>query len=83
VGSPRANRTGACPNSAPIFWSLLFGYLAAVGVRPGIEAITSIWEEVEILRGNDRYADRRTESELLREERLRNECHRDERQLSL
>lgn len=53
-----------------ISWSLLLGLLAAVAVRIGIEGMTVIWEEVEVLRGNDPYADRRAESELLHEERL-------------
>jgi hypothetical protein len=68
---------------ALISWSLLFGLLAAVGVRIAIEGMTTIWEEVEFLRGNDPYANRRAESELLREERLRKERLRDEGQLSL
>jgi hypothetical protein len=68
---------------ALISWSLLFGLLAAVGVRIAIEGMTTIWEEVEFLRGNDPYADRRAESELLREERLRKKRLRDEGQLSL
>lgn len=65
---------------ALISWSLLFGLLAMVGVRIAIEGMTTIWEEVEFLRGNDPYADRRAESELIREERLRRERQEEERQ---
>jgi len=64
---------------ALISWSLLLGLLAAVAVRIGIEGMTVIWEEVEVLRGNDPYADRRAESELIREERLRKERQEEER----
>jgi hypothetical protein len=64
---------------ALISWSLLFGLLAAVGVRIAIEGMTTIWEEVEFLRGNDPYADRRAESELVREERLLMERQEEER----
>jgi hypothetical protein len=67
-----------------ISWSLLLGLLAAVAVRIGIEGMTVIWEEVEVLRGNDPYADRRAESELLHEERLRKRRQEEERrQLTL
>lgn len=67
-----------------ISWSLSLGLLAAVAVRIGIEGMTLIWEEVELLRGNDPYADRRGESELIREERLRRERQEEEgRQLTL
>ncbi|HSR94767.1 MAG TPA: hypothetical protein VLK56_07865 [Solirubrobacterales bacterium] len=67
-----------------ISWSLSLGLLAAVAVRIGIEGMTLIWEEVELLRGNDPYADRRAESELIREERLRRERQEEEgRQLTL
>jgi hypothetical protein len=62
-----------------ISWSLLLGLLAAIGVRIAIEGMTVLWEEVEVLRGNDPYADRRAESELLREERLRKERQEEER----
>jgi hypothetical protein len=41
--------------------------------------MTLIWEEVEIFRGNNPYADRRAESELIREERLRRERQEEER----
>jgi hypothetical protein len=68
---------------ALIAWSLLFGLLAAVVVRLGIEGMTLTWEEVEVLRGNDPYANRRAESELLHEEWLRRDGHRDERRLTL
>lgn len=60
--------------------SLLWGFLAGLGVYFGIEAMTLIWEEVEIFRGNNPYADRRAESELIREERLRRERQEEERQ---
>jgi hypothetical protein len=67
-----------------ISWSLLLGLLAAVAVRIGIEGMTVIWEEVEVLRGNNPYADRRAESELIREERLRKERQEEEqRRLTL
>ena len=67
-----------------ISWSLLLGLLAAVAVRIGIEGMTVIWEEVEVLRGNDPYVDRRAESELIREERLRKERQDEEgRRLTL
>lgn len=62
-----------------ISWSLPLGLLAAVAVRIGIEGMTLIWEEVELLRGNEPYADRRAESELIREERLRREREEEER----
>lgn len=62
-----------------ISWSLSLGLLAAVAVRIGIEGMTVIWEEVELLRGNNPYADRRAESELIREERLRRERQEEER----
>jgi hypothetical protein len=65
------------------FWSLPLGLLAAVGARLGIEVVTLIWEEFEVLRGNDPYADRWAESEILREERLRHERHQGERRLGL
>jgi hypothetical protein len=69
---------------ALISWSLLFGLLAAVGVRIAIEGMTTIWEEVEFFRGNDPYADRRAESELIREERLQKERQEEEgRRLTL
>jgi hypothetical protein len=60
--------------------TLLWGLVSGLGVYFGIEAMTLIWEEVELFRGNDPYADRRAESELLREERLRKERQEDERQ---
>lgn len=60
--------------------SLLWGLWTGLGVYFGIEAMTLIWEEVELFRGNNPYADRRAESELLREERLRKERQEDERQ---
>lgn len=62
-----------------ISWSLLWGFLAGLGVYFGIEAMTLIWEEVELFRGNDPYGDRRAESELIREERLRKERPEQER----
>jgi hypothetical protein len=62
-----------------ISWSLPLGLLAAVAVRIGIEGMTLIWEEVELLRGNEPYADRRAESELIREERLRRERQEEQR----
>lgn len=62
-----------------ISWSLPLGLLAAIAVRIGIEGMTVIWEEVELLRGNEPYADRRAESELIREERLRKERQEEER----
>jgi hypothetical protein len=60
--------------------SLLWGLLTGLGVYFGIEAMTLIWEEVELFRGNNPYADRRAESELLREERLLKERQEEERQ---
>jgi hypothetical protein len=60
--------------------SLLWGLVSGLGVYFGIEAMTLIWEEVELFRGNNPYADRRAESELLREERLRKERQEEERQ---
>jgi hypothetical protein len=66
-----------------ISWSLPLGLLAAVAVRIGIEGMTMIWEEVELLRGNEPYADRRAESELIREERLRRERQEEERRVTL
>lgn len=62
-----------------ISWSLSLGLLAVVVVRIGIEGMTLIWEEVELLRGNDPYGDRRAESELIREERLQKERQEEER----
>src|SRR6188472_541669 len=60
--------------------SALWGFLAGLGVYFGIEAMTFIWEEVEIFRGNNPYADRRAESELIiREERLRRERQEEKR----
>lgn len=67
-----------------ISWSRSLGLLAAVAVRIGIEAMTLLWEEVELFRGNNPYADRRAESELIREERLRKERQEEEgRRLTL
>lgn len=64
--------------------SLLWGFWTGLGVYFGIEAMTLIWEEVELFRGNNPYADRRAESELIREERLRRERQEEERrQLTL
>lgn len=60
--------------------TLLWGLVSGLGVYFGIEAMTLIWEEVELFRGNDPYADRRAESELIREERLRKERQEDDRQ---
>jgi hypothetical protein len=59
--------------------TLVWGLLTGLGVYFGIEAMTLIWEEVELFRGNNPYADRRAESELLREERLRKERQEEER----
>lgn len=59
--------------------TLLWGVLTGFGVYFGIEAMTLIWEEVELFRGNNPYADRRAESELLREERLLKERQEEER----
>lgn len=63
---------------------LLFGSLVAAGLAMaatliGIEVATRVWEDVEGLRGNDPYADRRAESEFLHEERLRHERNRQRR----
>jgi hypothetical protein len=66
-----------------ISWSLPLGLMAAVGARLGIEVMTLIWEEFEVLRGNDPYADRRAETEILHEERLGHKRRRDERRLAL
>lgn len=60
--------------------SLLWGLVTGIGVYLGIETMTMIWEEVELARGNDPYADRRAETELIREERLRKERQEEERQ---
>lgn len=60
--------------------SLLWGLVSGLGVYFGIEAMTLIWEEVELFRGNNPYADRRAESELIREERLRKERQEEEKQ---
>jgi len=66
-----------------ISWSLPLGLLGAVGARLGIEVVTLIWEEVEVLLGKDPYAVRRAEMEILHEERLRHERRRGERRLAL
>lgn len=63
-----------------ISWSFWWGLVAVWLVWLGIEAMTLIWEEIEIFRGNNPYADRRAESELIREERLRKERQEEERQ---
>jgi hypothetical protein len=69
---------------ALISWSLLLGLAAGFVVYGGIEAATVVWEEIELFRGNNPYADRRAETELIREERLRRERQEEERrQLTL
>jgi hypothetical protein len=62
-----------------ISWSFWWGLVAVWLVWLGIEAMTLIWEEIELFRGNNPYADRRAESELIREERLRKERQEEER----
>jgi hypothetical protein len=62
-----------------ISWSFWWGLVAVWLVWLGIEAMTLIWEEIELFRGNNPYADRRAETELIREERLRRERQEEER----